>query len=128
MALLNFLRVEVFRSYKFLTHTTVLNNFSYPRVLWYDSVFTNEKLIPSIPPWQHPGDEPLVMEKMDDYTVELTLAEPSAIFLPNLTLGGQQLADWKWTPMVINRLGPDGEPLAFTIDHIEMALYGSWFE
>lgn len=45
---------------------------------WYNDVFMNEALTPSR------GDNPPVVEKVDDYTVTFTFAEPNGLFLQNV--------------------------------------------
>ena len=37
-------------------------------MFWYEDVLLNEELTPSIPKWVSPGGEPVVVEKIDDYT------------------------------------------------------------
>ena len=56
-------------------------------MFWYEAVFKNKELTPVISNWLQFGGEPLVAEKVDDYEVRFSFAQPYALFL-------QQLADW----------------------------------
>src|SRR5690606_4602717 len=53
---------------------------------WYEDVFLNECLTPAVPAWVMAGGEPVVVEKVDDYTVRFTFSEPNGLFLYNLAL------------------------------------------
>ena len=41
-------------------------------VFWYEDVLMNEELTPSVPNWLMAGDEPVVVEAVDDYTVKFS--------------------------------------------------------
>jgi peptide/nickel transport system substrate-binding protein len=45
-------------------------------VFWYEDMLLNEELTPSFPTWLMAGGEPVVIEKIDDYTVRFRFAAP----------------------------------------------------
>jgi peptide/nickel transport system substrate-binding protein len=49
-------------------------------IFWYEDVFMNDDLYPVKSPYLSPGGEPVVVEKVDDYTVTWTFAQPFAAF------------------------------------------------
>src|SRR5699024_2803956 len=53
-------------------------------MFWYNDYLMNEELSPAVSSWLRSGDEPVVVEKVDDYTVTFTFAEPNGFFLQNL--------------------------------------------
>lgn len=53
-------------------------------MFWYEDVLMNEELTPSVPSWLTSGDEPVVVEKLDDTTVRFTFAEPNGLFMQRL--------------------------------------------
>ena len=59
-------------------------------MFWYEDVLMNNELTPSVPTWLTSGDEPVVVTKVDDYTVTFTFAAPQGLFLPNLGVGRQR--------------------------------------
>lgn len=56
-------------------------------MFWYNDVFLNEALTPSKNPIFVRADEPVVVEKIDDYTVVFSFTEPYGLFLQNLAYG-----------------------------------------
>ena len=57
-------------------------------MFWYQDVLMNEELTPSVPAWLVAGDEPVVVDKVDNYTVTFTFAAPQGLFLQNLASAG----------------------------------------
>ncbi len=57
-------------------------------MFYYDDVLMNEDLTPSFPKWLMPGDEGVVFEKIDDYTVKIKFAVPYGIFLDRVCFSG----------------------------------------
>lgn len=55
-------------------------------MFWYEDVLLNESLTPAIPTWVMAGEEPVVVEKVDDYTVRFTFSQSNGLFLYNLAL------------------------------------------
>lgn len=53
-------------------------------VFWYEDVLMNEELTPSVPNWLMAGDEPVVVEAIDDYTVKFSFAAPNGTLLLQL--------------------------------------------
>ena len=53
-------------------------------LFWYEDVLMNEDITPAVPAWLSSGGEPVVVEKVDDYTVVFRFAEPNGLFLQNL--------------------------------------------
>ena len=55
-------------------------------MFWYESVLLNEDLTPSIPTWAANRDgSPMLMERIDDYTVRYTFDFPNTLFLTDIT-------------------------------------------
>lgn len=50
-------------------------------VFWYEDVLMNAELTTVIPAWLYGGGEPVVVEKVDDYTVKFNFAGPNGLFL-----------------------------------------------
>jgi len=53
-------------------------------VFWYEDVILNPDLTRSIPTWLTSGGEVVKFEKLDDFTVKFTFANPNGLFLQNL--------------------------------------------
>jgi peptide/nickel transport system substrate-binding protein len=53
-------------------------------VFWYEDVLMNEELTPVFPEELSVGDEPLVVEKADDYTVVFRFSAPNGLFVVNM--------------------------------------------
>jgi len=53
-------------------------------LFWYEDVLTNEEITPSVPNWLVAGDEPVVVEAIDDYTVKFSFAAPNGTLLLQL--------------------------------------------
>jgi peptide/nickel transport system substrate-binding protein len=61
-------------------------------MFWYNDILLNEELVPSVPVWMQNADgSTATVEKVDDYTVKWTYAEPNTAFL--LALANQDGAD-----------------------------------
>ncbi len=52
-------------------------------LFWYEDVLMNEELTPSVASWLKREDEPVVVEKIDDYTVTFRFAGPHGLFIKN---------------------------------------------
>lgn len=57
-------------------------------VFWYEDIALNEELNPSFPGWLVAGGEPVVIEKVDDFTVQFKFATPYAILLEFMCFSG----------------------------------------
>ncbi len=53
-------------------------------LFWYQAVFSNSAFTDAIPPWLTSGGVPVVVEKVDDYTISFRFAAPNGLFLQNL--------------------------------------------
>jgi len=60
-------------------------------MFWYEDVVMNEDLNPSVPKWLSPGGEPVVVEKIDDYTVKFKFAVPYGLILDMLCFRGRDI-------------------------------------
>lgn len=54
-------------------------------VFWYEDVLMNEELTPTIPSWLRRGDDPVVVEKIDDYTVKFSFTTSHGLFIKMAT-------------------------------------------
>ncbi|MEZ4710718.1 MAG: ABC transporter substrate-binding protein [Caldilineaceae bacterium] len=54
-------------------------------MFWYEDVLMNEELTPSIPTWLRNGDDPVIVEKLDDHTVKFTFSGPQGLFIKTAT-------------------------------------------
>lgn len=50
-------------------------------MFWYEDVYSNQELLPTKPTWSVRGGKPLVVERIDDYTVAFKFAEPNGLLL-----------------------------------------------
>src|SRR5690606_17003450 len=53
-------------------------------MFWYNDYLLNEELSPAVPGWLTVDGEPVVVEKVDDYTVKFSFAGPNGLFLIRL--------------------------------------------
>jgi ABC-type transport system substrate-binding protein len=53
-------------------------------MFWYNDFLLNEELSPAVPGWLTVDGEPVVVEKVDDYTVKFSFAGPNGLFLIRL--------------------------------------------
>lgn len=53
-------------------------------LFWYEDVLMNTDLTPSVPNWMRSGDEPALVEKIDDFTVKFTFPQPNGVLLLRL--------------------------------------------
>ncbi len=56
-------------------------------MFWYEDMFMNESLTPFPYSWLVVNDEPVVVEKIDDYTVKFKFAGPNGLFLLRAATG-----------------------------------------
>lgn len=52
-------------------------------LFWYEDVLMNAELTPTIPSWLKRDEQPVVVEKIDDYTVKFSFAIPHGLFIKN---------------------------------------------
>lgn len=53
-------------------------------MFWYNDYLLNEELTPAVSTFLKSGEEPVTIEKIDDYTVKFSFAAPNGLFLVNL--------------------------------------------
>ncbi len=61
-------------------------------MFWYEDVLLNTDITPAIPRWLTRRDEPVVVEKLDDFTVKFKFAEPHGLFLKEWTRTNSDLS------------------------------------
>jgi peptide/nickel transport system substrate-binding protein len=63
-------------------------------VFWYQDVLMNKELTPSVPRWLRSGNDPVIVEKIDDVTVKFRFTGPNGMLLENIatTFGSDILA------------------------------------
>lgn len=63
-------------------------------VFWYQDVLMNKELTPSVPRWLRSGNDPVIVEKIDDVTVRFRFTGPNGMLLENMatTFGSDILA------------------------------------
>ncbi|MGC8971481.1 MAG: ABC transporter substrate-binding protein [bacterium] len=57
-------------------------------MFWYEDILQNKELAPSFPSWLVVADTPVVVKKINDYTVSFTFKEPNVVFLENVCFQG----------------------------------------
>ena len=53
-------------------------------MFWYEDVYSNTEIMPAKPIWSVRGGKPVVVEKIDDYTVTFRFAAPNGLLLQQL--------------------------------------------
>ncbi|SFU21880.1 ABC transporter substrate-binding protein [Mesorhizobium sp. YR577] len=53
-------------------------------VFWYEDVYSNSEVMPTKPTWSVRDGKPVVVEKIDDYTVKFKFASSNALLLQSL--------------------------------------------
>lgn len=53
-------------------------------LFWYEDIIMNREVLPSVPAWLTSEGEPVVVEKVDDYTVTFRFVGPNSLFLQRL--------------------------------------------
>lgn len=63
-------------------------------VFWYQDVLMNKELTPSVPRWLRSGNDPVIVEKIDDATVKFRFTGPNGMLMENMatTFGSDILA------------------------------------
>jgi len=57
-------------------------------MFWYEDILQNKELAPSFPSWLVVADTPVVVKKINDYTVSFVFKEPNVVFLENVCFQG----------------------------------------
>ncbi len=53
-------------------------------VFWYEDILLNEDLTPTLPKWLTTDEQPVEVEKVDDYAVRFKFTQPNGLFLQRL--------------------------------------------
>ncbi|HPO81511.1 MAG TPA: ABC transporter substrate-binding protein [bacterium] len=53
-------------------------------MFWYEDIFLNKELTPTFPSWLTIDNQPVKVEKVDDYTVRFKFTQPNGLFLQTL--------------------------------------------
>ncbi len=60
-------------------------------MFWYEDIALNEELSPSFPSWLKSAGDPVVLEKVDDYTVAFKFTTPYGLLIPFLCYRGCEI-------------------------------------
>ncbi len=61
-------------------------------IFWYEDILLDQELTPVFPSWLIVEGEPVVVEKLDDYTVRFKFSGPYGYFLNRLAMGQETFA------------------------------------
>jgi len=76
-------------------------------MFWYEGIFMNEQLTPAKEKWLMQGKTPVVVEKIDDYTVKFKFPKPYALFMFEMAeVDGSRIGTW-YAPQYFGRFHPD---------------------
>lgn len=96
-------------------------------VFWYESIALNTELTPSFPGWLTVGGEPVVIEKIDDYTVKFTFAKPYGIFLEAMCFRGA--TSWPFAPKhYLMQFHPDYTDMDDVMKSAQEADFETWYQ
>jgi len=94
-------------------------------VFWYQDIALNSELTPSFPDWLNVGGEPVVVEKVDDYTVTFTFAAAYGILLEYMAFRGEALIAPKHYLSQFHPAYADPDELAAKIEDAD---FEQWYE
>jgi peptide/nickel transport system substrate-binding protein len=97
-------------------------------MFWYEDVFMNEELTPTIGRNWRPGGEPVKVEKLDDYTVKFISAVPNPLIV---TFGGSPIrGDWlrRYAKHYLKQFHPNYTPLEEIMEVAEAEGYEGWYQ
>ncbi|MGI6207745.1 MAG: ABC transporter substrate-binding protein [Anaerolineae bacterium] len=94
-------------------------------VFWYEDVALNQDLTPSFPAWLTVAGEPVVIEKVDDYTVNFKFAAPYGILLEYLAFRGEALMTPKHYLSQFHPKYTDADKLAAMAEEAE---FEEWYQ
>jgi len=61
-------------------------------MFWYEDILLNKELTPVFPSWLSVEGKPVVVEKIDDYTVRFKFSSPYGYFLNRIAMGNETYA------------------------------------
>ncbi len=98
-------------------------------VFYYEDGLLNEDLTPTFPKWlRDPGtDEPVVLEKIDDYSFKFTFAGSYGLFIQVLA-GPNALDMCRWPKHYLTQFHPTYTPMEELQPLIEEAEFDNWWE
>ncbi|NLT43399.1 MAG: ABC transporter substrate-binding protein [Anaerolineae bacterium] len=96
-------------------------------VFWYEDVALNEELTPTFPAWLVVGDEPVVIEKVDDYTVTFKFAAPYGILIEFLAFQGPAIIAPKHYLQQFHPNYADADELAAKVEEAEFEFWYQLF-
>jgi peptide/nickel transport system substrate-binding protein len=94
-------------------------------VFWYEDIALNEELSPTFPSWLTVAGEPVVIEKVDDYTVNFKFAAPYGILLEFLCFTGSGIITPKHYLSQFHPKYADADELAAKVKE---ANFEFWYE
>jgi len=96
-------------------------------MFWYEDIASNNELSPAFPGWLVVGGEPVVVEKVDDYTVTFKFAAPYGIFLEAMSFRGA--ASPTFAPKhYLTQFHPNYTDLADVEKLAEDANFETWYQ
>jgi peptide/nickel transport system substrate-binding protein len=94
-------------------------------MFWYEDIALNEFLTPTFPAWLTVGGKPVVIEKVDDYTVTFKFATPYGILIDFMAFQGPAIIAPKHYLMQFHpKYTPEDELQA----KVEEAEFEQWYE
>ena len=94
-------------------------------MFWYEDMFLNKELLPTIQTQWRPGGEPVKVEKLDDYTVKFTFAQTYPT-MPYAFLRGPQFHYPFWPKHYLSQFHPNHTPRAKVEAMAKEAGYDNW--
>ncbi|NPV07720.1 MAG: ABC transporter substrate-binding protein [Anaerolineae bacterium] len=94
-------------------------------LFWYEDIALNKELSPSFPAWLVVGGEPVVIEKVDDYTVTFTFGVPYGILIEFMCFMGSGIIAPKHYLSQFHPTYADPDELA---TKIKDAGFEQWYE
>jgi len=95
-------------------------------MFWYEDIFLNTDLTPTIGRYWRPGGEPVRVEKIDDYTVKFVSVVPNPEIL---TFGGPIRGDGNIQPKhYLMQYHPNYTPLDELLPQAQEAGYETWYQ
>jgi len=98
-------------------------------VSWYEDGLLNEDLTPTFPKWlRDPANaEPMVLEKLDDYSFRITFGSPYGLFI-QIVGGARGRSLTQWCAHYLRQFHPDHVPMEELQPMIDEAGFDNWWE
>ena len=94
-------------------------------MFWYDNIALNTDLTPNFPGWGRVDGEPMVFEKIDDYTLKIKFVKAFGLFLDQMTFRGMNIYAPKH---YLTQFHPDFATSADLEAKTKAAEFDSWFQ